>query len=337
MNARCRPWTFEWTLKPSAIMVSAIDFFKSPRIFEKVKKYGIHEFLEWDGKIICDSGAFSALNRKKKVDLDIERLKEIYIELTNQDPSIIKITLDFPDNKIIENYIDLYPLEVQPVVPYDRTELLNDIITCMGPPEWLFIGRLVPLMRKGGNPAARLFPVLDGIKNQLVGICESQTTKLWALGVGAPSLITRLHDKIEGCDSSRWRITGSNMILLPQGGERGVGNRTKWRGTHNRIDAGSEKLVITEILSQIDAKSGGLECLDHSLNPELYPRSIKDKREEKLPKIGTILNRLRDEKNHVSVYELELLLRTSGNLRLIFNYWSALSFKLSVKDTIKLR
>ncbi len=38
MNARCRPWTFEWALKPSAIMVSAIDFFESPRIFEKVKK-----------------------------------------------------------------------------------------------------------------------------------------------------------------------------------------------------------------------------------------------------------------------------------------------------------
>ncbi len=262
-------------------------------------------------------------------------MKEIYIELTDQDPSIIKITLDFPDNKIIENYFDLYPLEVQPVVPYNRIDLLNEIITYTGSPEWLFIGRLVPLMRKGGNPAARLFPVLDDIKNQLIKLRESQATKLWALGVGAPSLITRLCDKIDGCDSSRWRITGSNMILLPHGGERGVGNRTKWRGTHNRINTGSEKTVVIDILNQIDEKSGGLECLDHSLNPELYPKLLKNKIKEKLPKIGVILAKLRDNKSQISVYELELLLRTSGNLRLIFNYWSALSFKSSGKNIIQ--
>ncbi len=329
INARCRPWTFEWALKPDAIMISAIDFFKSPRTFQRAKKSGIHEYLGWDGKIICDSGAFSALNRKDKLDLDINKLKEIYKEIADQDSSIVKITLDFPDDKIIENYFDLHALEVQPVVPYNRPELLNDIIKCDGLPEWLFIGRLVPLMRKGGNHAKRLFPVLDEIANRLQGMCELQETKLWALGVGAPSLMPKLSEKVDGCDSSRWRITGSNMILLPHGGERGVGNRTKWRGTHHRIAKELERKIVIEILNQIDVKSGGLESLDSSLNPDFFPKQLKSKMEEKLPKIGTILTKLRDEIDQISVYDLELLFRTSGNLRLIFNYWTTLANKSS--------
>lgn len=326
INARCRPWTYEWALKPDALMISAIDFFNSPKTYQKVKKLGIHKVLGWEGKLICDSGAFSALNRRKKVDIDIEKLKEIYKEITDQDSDIIKITLDFPDEKIIENYNQLSYLEVQPVVPHDRLELLNEILIEDSTPEWLFIGRLVPLMRKGGNHAKRLFPVLDKVKEQIENL-KSQRIKLWVLGVGAPSLISRLSEKVDGCDSTRWRITGSNMILLPKGGERGVGNRTKWRGTHHRINPQIERNIICEMLRNIDKKSGGLESLDSSLSTESYPKSLKNRTEKKLPKIGVILQKLRDEETHLSVYELELLLRSSGNLRLIFNYWAALSFK----------
>ena len=81
------------------------------------------------------------------------------------------------------------------------------------------------------------------------------------------------------------------------------------------------------MLRNIDTKSGGLETLDSSLSTESYPKSLKNKTEKKLPKIGVILQKLRDEEMNLSVYELELLFRSSGNLRLIFNYWSALSFK----------
>jgi hypothetical protein len=182
INARCRPWTYEWALKPDALMFSAIDFFSSPKTYQKVKKLGIHKVLDWEGKLICDSGAFSALNRRKKVVLDIEQLKDIYKEIADQDPDITKITLDFPDDKIIENYNRLSSLEVQPVVPHNRLELLNDILMNENTPEWLFIGRLVPLMRKGGNHAKRLFPVIDNVKKLLDGI-GSQRIKLWTLEI----------------------------------------------------------------------------------------------------------------------------------------------------------
>lgn len=325
VNARCRPWTFDWAIKPDALMISSIDFLSSPRTFAAVKKKGIHEYLGWDGPIICDSGAYSALNRKNKIHLDIERLKEIYVELATQDPSIIKITLDFPDDKIVDNYLDLHALEVQPVVPFDRLELINEIIQKSGTPEWFFIGRLVPLMRGGGNQKARLFSVLIRFKEQ---VKLYNTVKLWALGVGAPSLIQEIPQHVDGCDSTRWRITGSNMILLPRGGERGVANRTKWRGTHHRIGNGMEKTTVIQILKQIDEKSDGLENLDEALQFNQKPRQLKGKVETKLPTIGQLLKKMRNYSDQLSVYDLELLLRSSGNLRLIFNYWAALSYKI---------
>lgn len=335
INARFRPWTYDWALKPDALMISAIDFLSSPKLFQKVVKEGIHDYLGWEGQIICDSGAFSALNRKKKISLNLDELKRIYHEITQQDSSIVKITLDFPDDKILANYRELYSLEVQPVIPYDRIEIMEEIIRNEGLPEWFFIGRLVPLMRKGGGHAKRLFPVLEEFNTNLRKFEALGQVKLWALGVGAPSLINQLARLVDGCDSARWRITGSNMVLLPKGGERGVGNLTKWRGTHHRISDGFEKEIVIKLLQKIDNKSGGMEKLDDSLLPNKSPKPLKSKIEKNLPAIGEIVSKLRDHAEELSTYDLELLLRTSGNLRLIFNYWAALSFKTSLGKVIE--
>ncbi|MFW9778092.1 MAG: hypothetical protein ACFFE8_04495 [Candidatus Heimdallarchaeota archaeon] len=326
VNARCRPWTFDWAIKPDALMISAIDFLSSPRLFETVKKKGIREYLGWDGKIICDSGAFSALNRKKKINLDIERLKEIYLELNAQDSSIFKITLDFPDDKIVSNYRKLFSLGIHPVVPHDRLELIDEINQEFGAPKWFFIGRLVPLMRGGGNQRRRLFSALLRFRKSVEPYSR---VKFWALGVGAPSIIREIPKYVDGCDSTRWRITGSNMILLPQGGERGVGNITKWRGTRHRIGNGSEKEVVIQILKQLDEKSAGLESLDGRLQPDRLPKPVVSDSEINLPTIGNILEKLRGSPNTMAVIDLERLFRSSGDLRLIFNYWAALSFKIA--------
>ncbi|MFW9854570.1 MAG: hypothetical protein ACFFFG_05900 [Candidatus Thorarchaeota archaeon] len=325
VSARCRPWTFDWAIKPDALMISAIDFLSSPRLLERVKKKGIREYLGWDGKIICDSGAFSALNRKRKTDLDIERLKEIYLELNAQDASIFKITLDFPDDKIVSNYRKLFSLGIHPVIPYDKLELIDEINQEFGAPKWFFIGRLVPLMRGGGNQRERLFSALRRFRKSVNMYSE---VKLWALGVGAPSLIREIPTYVDGCDSTRWRITGSNMILLPHGGERGVGNITRWRGTKHRIGNGSEKEVVIDILKQLDEKSQGLESLDASLHASLLPRPAVNDPKSSLPTIGNILQTLRESQEAITVKDLERLFRTSGRLRLIFNYWAALSFKI---------
>ena len=328
INARTKPWVYDWIIKPDALMISAIDLMENPRLFERVKQKGIRDYLGWDGKLICDSGAFSAINRKKKVDMKIEMLKDIYQELTNQHPDITKITLDYPDKAILSNYSELFPYEVQPVVPFNRLDLIDQIITEHGYPEWWFLGRLVPLMRGGGGYKNRLFSAIAEFKSVLHNYQHRKKENLWALGVGAPSILQELKEQVDGCDSSRWRITGSNMILLPFGGERGVANRTKWRGTHHRIAEGDEKKLVISLLRQIDTMSNGIESLDEALSLTNKPKQLNDRFENNLPTIGELINSIRDDTKTISVYDLELLLRSSGSLRLIFNYYTALYYKL---------
>ncbi len=335
ISARIRPWKYDWIVKPDALMISAIDLMESPNLFETIKKEGIRNYLEWDGQLVCDSGAFSAINRKKKIKTSLGQLKVYYRELTDQDPDIIKITLDYPDEDILANYLELLPYEIQPVIPYNQLHLLDQIVSESGLSDWNFIGRLVPLMRGGTGYKIRLFTALTEFKAKLKEYSSSENCKIWALGVGAPSILPEVLTVVDGCDSSRWRITASNMILLPHGGERGIGNKTKWRGTHHRIEDGEEKAVVIRVLTQIDTLCGGLENLDKSLRVKNYPKQLKDNFEVNLPKIGDILDKLKGNNQKISVYDLELLLRSSGNLRLIFNYFAALNYKLEKRTNDK--
>ena len=328
ISARIRPWKYDWIVKPDSLIISAIDFMVNPRLFEIIRRKGLHSYLEWDGPLVCDSGAFSAINRKKKINPNLEQLKVYYKELTIQDPDIIKITLDYPDEAILSNYYELLPYEIQPVIPYNQLHLLDQLVSESGFPEWSFVGRLVPLMRGGSGYKIRLFSALTDFINKLKNLSVNEQTKIWALGVGAPSIISEVLSVVDGCDSSRWRITASNMILLPHGGERGIGNRTKCRGTHHRIEDGNEKAIVIHILNQIDSLSGGLEYLDKSLQMNTYPKQLKDNFEVNLPHIGDLIEKIRNIDQKLTVYELELLLRSSGNLRLIFNYLAALYYKL---------
>jgi hypothetical protein len=328
INAQTKPWSYDWIVKPDAIMISAIDFLESPSLYEKVKNKGIHEVLEWDGPLICDSGAFSAINRKKSPTFDLTKLKGYYHTLSIQDPNIIKITLDYPDEKILSNYEKLLAYNVQPVIPFNQLNLITEIETKIGSPEWYFIGRLVPLMRGGGGYRKRLFKALTDFKTFGKDYRGFGRSKIWALGVGAPSILSEMMNQVDGCDSSRWRITGSNMILLPSGGERGIGNKTKWRGTHHRINEGNEVNLVVSILKFIDSLSGGIETLDKSLKLNNYPKQLRNRHEFNLPCIGDLIRKIRNEEGNITAYDLELLLRSSGKLRFIFNYIAALNYKL---------
>ena len=330
INARTKPWEYDWSVKPDALMISAIDLLTNKRLFRKIAEICIHDFLGWDGRIICDSGAFSAINRRKKINFNLETLKEIYREFNRQDSDILKISLDYPDKDILVNYEELLHYEVQPVIPFDREDLIDPILNDYSDPDWIFVGRLVPIMKRGGQFKERLFKALFDFKESISIFTESRSIKIWALGVGAPSIINDVSGMLDGCDSSRWRITSANMILLPYGGERGVGKITKWRGTSKRISENGEKKLVLKILRNIDELSGGLENLDSSLSFTKSPKMLDSQNELNLPTIGDILTKIRDYDEKISVYHLELVLRSSSRLRLFFNYFSALNYKAEI-------
>ncbi len=252
INVKFKPWVISGMLKPDALMISVVDFLRSSKLYRKVLKRGIRDVLEWDGLIVCDSGAFTAINSKKRVKLTVKTVKTIYREFFSEDDSIIKISLDFPTEAIFENYKELEPLNVHPAIPHDRMDILEEIINYKDDQEWIFIGRLVPLMRSGRNQLDRLKNRMDVIKSVMLSFYSEKTRpKLWTLGLGAPSFLEYLIKSVDGADSSRWRVSGSNMIMLPSGGERGVGNRTKWMATHKRIQNGEEKMQVLKILREI--------------------------------------------------------------------------------------
>ena len=54
INARTKPWVYDWIVKPDALMISAIDLMENPRLYQTIKKAGIRDYLGWDGCLICD-------------------------------------------------------------------------------------------------------------------------------------------------------------------------------------------------------------------------------------------------------------------------------------------
>ena len=312
VGAYIKPWIYDWGVSPDALMISAIDFIEKEFNFKKLRKKSLPDILEWDKMIICDSGAFSLLNQRKKIQIHYEQLKSVYKILQNDSPHVIKLSLDFPDDKILENYLNLQSLEVMPVVPYYDIKLIEQILQYTPDVRWLFIGRLVPLMRKKSYRQS-ITKILPELTAQLQNIEPNfrQKHKIWALGIGAPTLFSWLPQYVDGSDSSRWRITAGNMILLPGGGERGVGKVTKWTGTKTRIKDGKEKNLVISLLRHILMVVDNFSAIDKKI-------------EAKVPKTKELESKIKDEPSAIRIKELEELLSASGYIRLYFNYLAAL-------------
>ncbi len=344
INARFKPWAIPGMLLPDGLMISVVDFFRSKKLLKDVRKKGIREVLSWDGLIICDSGAFTAINSKNTINISVDDVKSIYRELFSDDDAIIKISLDFPSDKILEHYKILHSVDVQPAVPHDQIDLLRAVLEFEPNVEWIFIGRLVPLMRKGRNQVSRLKVRLDVIKQVINEFYWHESPpKLWTLGLGAPSMFDYLIKNVDGADSSRWRVSGSNMILMPNGGERGVGNRTKWLATHRRIREGEEKLQVVRVLRELFSRCDNLleyipKLVETVKIPEEWiqdgPSHVKKRLSGR--NFNLLLEKiLFEDVSCIHPLELEVVLRSSSRLRLLFNYHVILKRKMEKERDIE--
>jgi len=59
---RSAPWEH---FKVDGVLMNAYDFMQHPKILEEVKKYGIHNYLNFKGPIILDSGGFLFMKKKE--------------------------------------------------------------------------------------------------------------------------------------------------------------------------------------------------------------------------------------------------------------------------------
>lgn len=230
-------WAFEnpiylWRyFKVPAIIVNPISMIKKATLSKEIrKKGGLHEYLEYNGKIYLDSGGFQIL--KNNINITLDQLMEIY-EITNAD---YFFSLDIPTDpkddinicqrkmkKTIENYIELRK-KYENVIPVIHPPLENALEMCriyfneLNYDKLLSIGGLVPLIM--GNSKKSIVEILFNVKKMYSG-------PIHVLGLGAPTIIPTLKIlNIDSSDSASWRIKAAyGKIMLHNGGERHVTKR----------------------------------------------------------------------------------------------------------------
>lgn len=211
LPANVKPWKY---FNVDAVMVSAHYVRGNGSIRRQVYEKGIKEVLDFDGTVILDSGAFQALRCGKGLLLD--ELMSIYRHVGDAD---IKLSLDWPDDKIVENYEKLRKLEVCPVVPVHDLKCLEYFEESVS--DWIFIGRLAKMLMHYGRNA------FETLNSSLRGISSTTRKRMWALGVGNWKTIPILmQNQIDGADTSSYRVAAAfGDVIIPGTGTCHISGR----------------------------------------------------------------------------------------------------------------
>jgi 7-cyano-7-deazaguanine tRNA-ribosyltransferase len=199
-------------------MVSAYEFFRSEATRERAEKRGLHELLDFDGRVMLDSGGYQFL-RGKPIRYTARELAEFAKE-TGAD---YVISLDFPPrspqtnlNRLAQKNVDNYKAMVRvldnviPVVhaPLRLAELELDRLGSPDP-SYLAIGGLVPSSR------GAIRQTVDTIR-----YVNSRLTipRLHLLGFGAPNVSRTTNMRFHSVDYAGWRNAAAvGYVLLPSG------------------------------------------------------------------------------------------------------------------------
>jgi len=210
-----RPWKF---FKVDAVMISAYYIIKNKALRRKIYQKGIKDVLDFDGLVILDSGAFQALH--SGIQIDFYELVDIYKNVEDAD---FKLSLDWPEDKIIENYSKMQKYEVSPVISAETLEHLSFFENVNG---WIFVGRLAKILRHYGRNG---FNILN---DKLTYVSSVAKSNVWALGVGnCKTLPILAQNDIEGADTSSYRVAAAyGDIIIPGRGTCHIsGRKTKKR------------------------------------------------------------------------------------------------------------
>ena len=189
-----KPWKY---FDIDAIMVSAYYILKSNLVRSSVLEKGLKDYLDFDGMVILDSGVFQLINSGKTIKL--EEVLDIYRSIDGVD---IKLSFDYPDDRIIEQYLKLRHYEVQPVIPADQHYLVEYFKNekC----QWMFIGRLAKVLRNQGNHGLRF------LEETCSNFQKTSNKKLWAMGVGNFKTLPILSEsRFAGADTSSYRVAAA--------------------------------------------------------------------------------------------------------------------------------
>ncbi len=215
-------------IEVKAIMLNAYQLRSKPRIYEKLKKYGIREVfgVPNDVQIWMDSGGYQALRRG--INLKAENVVKWYNELK---PDFC-IALDYPvapnDSKAREK-VDRNISNAKSMYKEVPCELLPVFSSRAA------VGGLIPRILTIKNASRREgLEFLNKVRKEFSGW-------LHALGLGSAKMIPILRDLgYDSTDTQTWRHKAAyGKIMLPGRGERHI--------TDRRVNFGRKKISEEEL------------------------------------------------------------------------------------------
>jgi hypothetical protein len=238
-----RPWKF---FRVDAVMTSAYYIIKNKALQKKIFQKGIKDVLDFDGMVILDSGVFQVLH--SGVSLNFDELISVYKNVEDVD---VKLSLDWPEDKIIENYRKMRKFEVSPVVSAETLEHLSFFENTGD--KWIFVGRLAKILRHYGRNG---FEILN---EKLAYISLATKSNVWALGVGNwKTLPILMKNYVDGADTSSYRVAAAyGDIIIPGRGTCHVsGRKTRKKnwGLYIAMESDVQKYLTLLDLSFSDLK-----------------------------------------------------------------------------------
>ncbi|MFQ5978204.1 MAG: hypothetical protein ACE5OZ_08750 [Candidatus Heimdallarchaeota archaeon] len=204
-----RPWKeHSWAAQLQGLCVNYYEFKKRPKALQQIQRDGISSYLEFDGEILLDSGAYPAW--KSGIFLSVDELAGFYELIEKTEPEILKVNLDVLEDgasgkRSWQNYCYLRDrgLTVLPVIH------VGEPIHGYPDADWLGIGGAVPVIR-----------TLSGKRRFLqfiMALKKERKCKLHIFGVAGPTMIPALEALgVDSGDWMGWRISASmGSVQLP--------------------------------------------------------------------------------------------------------------------------
>lgn len=253
-----KPWEF---IELENLMINAYYIINKPSSYQKICEKGIHNYLNFDGLIMMDSGGF-LFQKKEEIDLNPLELLDLY-EKSKPDIGVI---LDHPldpkntnqsnkkrwqetlkNTKIMMECNSKVPL--MPVIHgYSFSELkkaCSDIKKIDDDPKLIGLGSLVPLVLNSSAASKRFGNCMQFILESMKLIRnEFPNAMLHAFGVGSARTMHLMYSiGADSLDSTGWRIKAAyGVIQLP-----GLGDRyPKTRNNGRRVINAEEKKILAQ-------------------------------------------------------------------------------------------
>ncbi len=294
INGKPEPWK-QFPLE--GLMVNAYEILKKTKANSEVRSQGIHEYMEFDGPIMMDSGGFQFM-KKNELNVDPKEILELY-QVSKPDFGIV---LDHPlgpnlDHKekldrwlktlantriMLANH-NMDCTELVPVIhghELSKIEWFIDELNKISSFNYLGIGSLVPSVfsTKGAGGISNVVEIVNFVRKKLVD------KRIHVFGIGSNlTMHLMFYAGADSVDSSGWRTKAAyGAIQLPGIGDRYITSRT--RNKTYRDVSEEEKQILASCGCPI-CTTEGLKKLRKSFksramhNAWVYQEEVKKARE----------------------------------------------------------